>query len=107
MSNRMIREALAPSIATSGMMHYWKGNYQKAFARLEKAKRWSPGIFLDSEFQGYYGLSLDRIGETKKSLEHVNNFCTGFYPFFSRDFLFSLDKNDNRKYWSSNKEKIQ
>lgn len=67
----MIKESLAPSIATSGILQYWKGNYEKAFSRFSRAYSWSPALFENSEFQGYLGLCLFRLGQLGESKAHL------------------------------------
>ncbi len=67
----MIRASLAPSIATSGIQQYWKGNYEKAFSRLSRAYKWSPELFENSEFQGYLGLCLFRLGRVTESRKYL------------------------------------
>ena len=68
MCKSLLKQAVAPSLASRGIMQYWRGNYKKAHQLLARAQDWSPYLFENSEFQGYLGLSLFRIGRVEQSI---------------------------------------
>ena len=69
----LFKEALAPSIASFGVMQYWKGNYELSVRRLLQARSWSPWVFENSIYQGYLGLGLYKSGNIDQSKEHIES----------------------------------
>jgi tetratricopeptide (TPR) repeat protein len=61
------KKALAPAVATQGLMHYWRGNYQKSCELLTKAKQWDPEITKNSIFEAGLGLVLHHLGRPEEA----------------------------------------
>ena len=61
------KTAFAPAVATRGLMHYWRGNYQKSCEFLKKAELWDPVIIKGSIFEAGLGLALHHLGRPEEA----------------------------------------
>ena len=75
---RWIRQCLAPSLASLGVVAYLKGNYEKAVERIERAVNWVPQLSEMPEYSGYLGLSLLKLGKGAEARQHLERSLDGF-----------------------------
>jgi hypothetical protein len=68
---KIFKQILAPAMASKGVMHYWRGNYEKSFMLLEKANRWNPEITKFSVFEACLGLSLFHLGKHETAIPYL------------------------------------
>ena len=61
------KTALAPAVATQGLMHYWRGNYQKSYELLKKAECWNPEVTKNSIYEASLGLAIYHLGNRKEA----------------------------------------
>ncbi len=67
----ILKQALAPAVASKAFVHYWRGNYAKSHALLVKASSWNPDVVKDSIFEACLGLILYHLGKHEAAMPHL------------------------------------
>ena len=75
---KWLKTALAPGLASYGVLAYLKGNYRKSVSRIEKALVWMPQITEMPEYSGYLGLALVKIGEKQRAKVYLEKSLSNF-----------------------------
>ncbi|PUB82727.1 MAG: hypothetical protein DBP02_13755 [gamma proteobacterium symbiont of Ctena orbiculata] len=85
---KWLKNALAPGLASYGVLAYLKGNYRKTVSRIDKAHTWMPQIIEMPEYSGYLGLALVKIGDKQRAKVFLEKSLSNF------EHLSFIDKDE-------------
>lgn len=70
---RLLKQSLAPPLATRAITLYWKSEYSKSRDAFRKALSWNPRITEEPLFAGYLGLAMHKLGEETDALPYLES----------------------------------